>query len=58
MLTLKDSIEIKATPGKVFAWLTNIRNKETYKVWHPDHVELIWVKGEPWLTRRWFDEGL
>ena len=48
MITLKDSIEIKATPDKVFAWLTNMRNKETYQAWHPDHVELIWLKGKPW----------
>jgi len=48
MITLKDSIEIKATPEKVFAWLTNIRNKKAYQAWHSDHVELIWIKGKPW----------
>ena len=51
MITLKDSIEIKATPEKVFAWLTNMKDKESYQSWHPDHVEWIWVKGEP------FEEG-
>ena len=48
MITVRDSVEIKVTPDKVFAWLTNIKNKETYQAWHPGHVELIWVKGEPW----------
>lgn len=47
MITLKDSIEIKAAPEKVFEWLTNLRDKESYQTWHPDHVECIWVKGEP-----------
>ena len=46
MITLKHSIEIKATPEKVFAWLTGIKDKETYRAWHPDHVEFIWLKGE------------
>ena len=46
MITLKHSIEIKATPDKVFAWLTGIKDKETYRAWHPDHVEFIWLKGE------------
>ena len=51
MITLTDSIEIKTTPEKVFAWLTNIKNQENYQAWHPDHENCVWVKGEP------FQEG-
>ncbi len=47
MITLTDSIEIKVTPEKVFAWLTNIKNREDYLAWHPDHTDCIWLKGEP-----------
>jgi len=46
MITIKESIEIKVTPEKCFAWLTNIRSKENYQAWHPDHVAFTWVKGE------------
>ena len=51
MIALTDSVEIKAKPEKVFAWLTNIKNKENYQSWHSDHVDCVWVKGEP------FQEG-
>ena len=51
MVTLTDSIEMEVPPEKVFNWLTNIRDKETYQAWHHDHVEFIWIKGEP------FQEG-
>jgi len=47
MITLKDSIEIKETPERVFNWLTNFRTDEDYQAWHPDHVKWQWVKGEP-----------
>ena len=48
MTTLKDSIEIKATPEKVFEWLLQrFKDKEAYQAWHPDHVDVRWIKGEP-----------
>ena len=48
MITLKDSIEIQATPEKVFKWLVQrFNSKEDYQAWHPDHVDIGWVKGEP-----------
>ncbi len=48
MITLKDSIEISATPEKVFEWLAQrFKNKESYQAWHPDHVDIRWIKGEP-----------
>ena len=48
MITLKDSIEIEATPDKVFEWLVQrFKDKESYQAWHPDHVDIRWIKGEP-----------
>lgn len=48
MITLKDSIEVKATPEKVYEWLiTRFKDKESYQAWHPDHVDIRWIKGEP-----------
>jgi hypothetical protein len=48
MITLKDSIEVKATPEKVFAWLiARFTDKESYQAWHPDHVDIRWIKGGP-----------
>ncbi|MFX0046513.1 MAG: SRPBCC family protein [Candidatus Hermodarchaeota archaeon] len=48
MLTLTDSIEIKATPEKVYDWLMQrMKDKESYQAWHPDHVDVRWIKGEP-----------
>ncbi len=48
MIILKESIKIKATPQRVFAAvLERLRDKEGYLAWHPDHVDLRWIKGEP-----------
>jgi hypothetical protein len=47
MIEIEDSIEINVPAEKVFEWLTNLRDSETYKTWHPDHVSLRWIKGEP-----------
>jgi hypothetical protein len=48
MIILRDSIEIKATPEKVFEWLIQrFKDKESYRAWHPDHVDIRWIKGEP-----------
>lgn len=47
MVTLTDSIEIKATPERVFNWPTNIKTEKDYQAWHHDHVDCRWTKGEP-----------
>jgi len=48
MTTLKDSIEIKARPEEVFEWLLQrFIDKKAYQAWHPDHVDVRWIKGEP-----------
>ena len=48
MSTLTDSIEVKATPEQVFDWLVQrMKDKESYQAWHPEHVDVRWIKGEP-----------
>ena len=48
MINLKDSIEVNASAEKVFGWLTQrLKDKESYQAWHPDHVDIRWIKGEP-----------
>ena len=48
MVTLKDSIEVIATPEKVFEWLVQrFGDKASYQAWHADHVGIRWIKGEP-----------
>ena len=48
MITLRDSIEIKATPEEIFEWLAQrFEDKESYRAWHRDHRDLRWVKGRP-----------
>ncbi len=48
-VTLTDSIEIKTTPERIFAFLTSIVDDETYRAWHEgDHVSFRWVEGKPW----------
>ncbi len=48
MITLKDSIEIAAGAEDVFKLLVRyLTTGEAYRSWHPEHVELQWVKGEP-----------
>jgi hypothetical protein len=48
MVTLKDSIEVKASPEKVFEWLVQrFRDKASYQAWHADHVDMRWIKGDP-----------
>ena len=46
-MVLIDVIKIKATQQRVFAWLTNLKEKQDYKLWHPDHIDLHWTRGEP-----------
>lgn len=48
-LVLKDSIEIKTTPEKIWEFFANL--EENYKTWHPeDHVVFKWTKGKPMET--------
>ena len=48
MINLKDSIEVEASPEMVYAWLVQrMMDKESYQAWHPDHVDIRWIKGEP-----------
>ncbi|MFC1871760.1 SRPBCC family protein [Chloroflexota bacterium] len=48
MVTLKDSIEIKAPPEKVYHQLVEyFQSKNNYQSWHPDHVDIRWTKGRP-----------
>ncbi len=45
-LVLKDSIEIKTTPEKIWEFFTNL--EQNYKTWHPeDHIIFQWTKGKP-----------
>ena len=47
--TLTDTIEIKATPEKIFSFLTGIVDDESYRAWHKeDHVRFRWIHGQPW----------
>jgi len=48
-VTLTDLIEIKTTPEKIFSFLTNLVDDESYRAWHPDdHISLRWIEGQPW----------
>jgi len=48
MITIKNSIEINVSADKVFNQLVeNLSSRESYKLWHPEHVDLRWIKGEP-----------
>lgn len=49
MIAIKDSIEIKTTPEKIFDWFVHL--EENFRAWHPDHVKCCWLKGKP------FEEG-
>ena len=48
-VVLEHSIEIGTTPEKVFEFLSNLVDDESYRAWHPDdHVALRWLEGSPW----------
>lgn len=44
MITLKDSIEIKTTPEKIYNWFMNMDNKR-FTEWHPNHKKFVRVTG-------------
>lgn len=48
MITLRHSIEVEAAAEEAFQWLVQrFRDGESYRAWHPDHVDIRWTKGEP-----------
>jgi len=46
-MVITDSIEIKAPPEKIFSFFTDLKDDASYRAWHPDHVVMRWIKGEP-----------
>jgi len=45
-MILKHTIEINTSAEKVYLWLTNhMKDKESYMQWHPEHLEIKWLKG-------------
>jgi hypothetical protein len=53
---LKDSIDIKTTPEKIWDFFINL--ERNYKSWHPeDHILFKWTKGKPMeLGSQWYAE--
>jgi len=48
MINLKDSIEVHTSPERVFKWLIRcLKDGGAYRAWHPDHVDIRWIKGKP-----------
>jgi hypothetical protein len=43
MITLKDSIEIRTTPDKIFNWFKTL--DKNFTKWHPNHKKFIKVTG-------------
>ena len=45
-LVLKDSVEIKTTPEKIWKYFIGL--EQNYKAWHPeDHILFRWTEGAP-----------
>jgi len=42
VIALKDSIEIKTTPEKIYNWFMNMDNKR-FTEWHPNHKKFVRV---------------
>lgn len=52
MAALKDAIEIKTTPERIFNGLITVfSSQELYTKWHKDHVKCQWIRGKS------FEEG-
>ena len=45
MITLRDAIEIKASPEQIIDFFLNF--KENFYAWHPDHVECRYLTPGP-----------
>ena len=56
-LELSHSIEIKATPVKIWNFL---KNPDNYTIWHPqDHIKIIWIEGDPFkVGSKFYSEQL
>lgn len=44
MITLRDTVEIKALPERIFEFFVHF--KENFHAWHPDHVECRYLNFE------------
>ena len=49
MITLKDTVEIKASPEQIVGFFLNF--KENYYAWHPDHVECHYLTPGPFKEK-------
>ena len=45
MITLRDTIEIKTSPGEIFDFF--IHFKENFMAWHPDHIRCWYLEDGP-----------
>ncbi|MFC1913341.1 SRPBCC family protein [Chloroflexota bacterium] len=59
-LILRDAIKKETTPENIFSFLTGLKDDNSYKAWHPDHVAMRWIKGEPFAegSIAYFEEYL
>ncbi|MBU7022107.1 MAG: SRPBCC family protein [Theionarchaea archaeon] len=44
-LAIRDSIEIRTTPEKIWEFFYNL--EQNYTSWHPEHVVFKWTEGPP-----------
>jgi hypothetical protein len=50
-VVVTESIEIKATPERIFSYLTGIVDDESYRALHNAHnVSFRWLEGQPWTV--------
>ncbi len=48
-IILKDSLEIRVPPEKVFNFFLQMVDDASYRTWHPtDHVSFRWIRGNPY----------
>jgi hypothetical protein len=43
MITLKDSVEIKTSPEKLYGWFSHL--DENFVKWHPNHKKFVSISG-------------
>jgi hypothetical protein len=46
-LQIKKTTEIKGVTPQMVAWYAKDRNKDSYKMWHPDHIDYKCIKNGP-----------
>jgi hypothetical protein len=49
-IVLTESIEIEATPEKLFNYLISIVDDESFKRLNTDNISFRWLKGQPWTV--------